>query len=185
MHQFKRILPLPIKLFIGTFLVLSILYLSGCRADGSHWLTPYRADVVQGNFISQEQAAVIQPGMSPVQVKAILGTPLLTGLLDDTRWDYAFSIKKRGQVEQKYRVTVFFADGVVSSLDVPQELLTEEAFVEMLDEGRTSKRKKMPKMTATDKELEAAAKSAEAYRARQGAQGGAPEPAGSYPPLSE
>ena len=38
-------------------------------------ITPYKVEVVQGNFISKEQVQALQPGMAREQVRQILGTP--------------------------------------------------------------------------------------------------------------
>src|SRR4051812_46517976 len=40
--------------------------------------SPYRPDIQQGNFVSQEMLAQIKPGQTRDQVKFLLGTPLLT-----------------------------------------------------------------------------------------------------------
>ena len=40
-------------------------------------LTIYRPEVVQGNFVSKEQVAALQPGMTRLQVRDVLGTPLM------------------------------------------------------------------------------------------------------------
>lgn len=39
-------------------------------------ITPYKIDVVQGNFVSKEHVEALQPGMSRQQIRDILGTPL-------------------------------------------------------------------------------------------------------------
>ena len=41
-------------------------------------ITPYKVEVVQGNFVSKEQVEALKPGMTRQQVREILGTPLLT-----------------------------------------------------------------------------------------------------------
>jgi len=41
-------------------------------------ITPYRIDIVQGNVITKEQAERVRPGMTRLQVRDVLGTPLLT-----------------------------------------------------------------------------------------------------------
>ena len=53
-------------------------------------LTLYKPEVVQGNFVSKEQVAELQPGMTRVQVRDLLGTPLMTSLFHGDRWDYVF-----------------------------------------------------------------------------------------------
>ncbi|RYF73293.1 MAG: outer membrane protein assembly factor BamE [Comamonadaceae bacterium] len=37
-------------------------------------ITPYKIEIVQGNFISKEQVDALQPGMSREQVRTVLGT---------------------------------------------------------------------------------------------------------------
>ena len=70
---------------------------------------PYVPDVVQGNFISSEQYAKLQVGMSREQVRQILGTPLLASYFHANRWDYVFEFKRAGrQMSKERRVTVFF-----------------------------------------------------------------------------
>ena len=59
-------------------------------------VTPSKMDIVQGNFVSKEQAAALQPGMSRGQVRDLLGTPLLTSMFHADRWDYVFTFKRQG-----------------------------------------------------------------------------------------
>ena len=64
------------------------------------FLSPYRIDVQQGNFISREMVAQLKEGMrtkdgvTPEQVRFVLGTPLLTDIFHSNRWDYVFRLKK-------------------------------------------------------------------------------------------
>ena len=39
-------------------------------------VTPYKIDIVQGNFVSREQAAALKEGMSRSQARALLGKML-------------------------------------------------------------------------------------------------------------
>lgn len=66
----------------GLVLTLAIAAaLAGCNSiDGAahrvaNAVTPYKVDVVQGNFVSKEQVEALQPGMSRQQIRDILGTP--------------------------------------------------------------------------------------------------------------
>ena len=36
-------------------------------------ITPYRIDIVQGNAVTKEQAELVKPGLSKLQVRDILG----------------------------------------------------------------------------------------------------------------
>ncbi|MBX3637196.1 MAG: outer membrane protein assembly factor BamE, partial [Rubrivivax sp.] len=50
-------------------------------------ITPYRIDIVQGNAITREQAALVRPGLTRLQVRDILGTPLIADPFHANRWD--------------------------------------------------------------------------------------------------
>lgn len=84
----------------------------------------YRPDIQQGNFISREMVAQLKVGMTPEQVRFVLGTPLLTDLFHETRWDYPFRVKKGSGEITSSRVVIFFKDGRVSHFeggDLPEE----------------------------------------------------------------
>ena len=59
-----------------TLVLIAGLGVSAC----SSWITPYRAEVVQGNFVSREQVQALRIGMPRQAVRDILGTPLVTSL---------------------------------------------------------------------------------------------------------
>lgn len=74
------------------------------------FLTPYRPDIQQGNFVSKEMLAQLRNGMTPEQVRFVLGTPLLTDMFHADRWDYVFRLQSgKGDVTQS-RVVLFFKD---------------------------------------------------------------------------
>ena len=57
-------------------------------------LSPYQVEVVQGNFVSREQMALLKPGMTRLQVRDLLGSPLVTSVFHADRWDYVFTLKR-------------------------------------------------------------------------------------------
>ncbi|AGK47493.1 MULTISPECIES: outer membrane protein assembly factor BamE [Burkholderia] len=90
-------------------------------------ITPYRITVVQGNFVSQEKASQLQVGMSREQVRALLGTPLLTDMFHADRWDYIFYFKRGSTsvVQQRDLVVNFAGDrlaGWTGADNLPSEL---------------------------------------------------------------
>ena len=113
-------------------------------------VTPYKMDVVQGNFVSKEQAAALKPGMSRSQVRDILGTPLLVSMFHSDRWDYVFTFKRKGVEPQARRVTVFFNGEFLLRAEA-DELPTEAEFVASLDSGR--KVTQVPVLEATEENL--------------------------------
>lgn len=115
--------------------------LSGCSSfDGASvrfadLTTPYKVEVVQGNFVASEQAQLLKAGMSRAQVRDLLGTPMITSVFHEGRWDYAFSLQRKGIQTQSRRLTVYFKGDVVERFD-SDPLPTEAEFVASLDAGR-------------------------------------------------
>jgi outer membrane protein assembly factor BamE len=149
--------------------------LSGASNKIAGVVTPYKMDIVQGNFVSKEQAAAVKPGMNRTQVRDILGTPLLTSIFHADRWDYVFTFKRQGLEPQSRKVTVFFKGDALERIEA-DALPTEAEFVASLDSGR--KVVKVPVLEMSEealKQLPAPVKTAEPKAL-------APLPA-SYPPL--
>jgi outer membrane protein assembly factor BamE len=111
--------------------------LNSASANIAGIVTPYKIDIVQGNFVSKEQAAAVKPGMSRAQVRDILGTPLLTSIFHADRWDYVFTFKRQGLEPQARKVTVFFKGDALERIEA-DPLPTEAEFVASLDSGRQS-----------------------------------------------
>ena len=138
-------------------------------------VTPYKIDIVQGNFVSREQVQALQPGMGRQQVRDILGTPLVTSLFHNDRWEYVFTLKRPGVEVQTRKLTVYFqGDSFVRSEG--DEMPSESEFVATL--GARRGLPKVPVLEATEAQLAR-------FPARAGPP---PEPAlppapTSYPPL--
>ena len=92
-------------------------------------VTPYRMEIVQGNVLTKELVSRVKPGMTRVQVRDMLGSPLLTDIFHDNRWDYVFTIRRQGAAPQRRHVVAWFEAEKLKSLDVPADLPTENEFV--------------------------------------------------------
>jgi len=162
--------------------------LAGCGSFGSFGnrigtvLTPYKVEVVQGNFISREQVQALQPGMSRDQVRQILGTPLVTSLFHADRWDYVFTLHRQGVQPQQRHLAVFFKGDALERFE-GDPMPSESEFVSTLD--NRAKGGKVPKLEATEEELRAASAKQPSAPAPQPAApaAAAPAPATNYPPL--
>ena len=148
-------------------------------------ITPYRIEVVQGNFVSKEQVAALRTGMTQLQVRETLGTPLLTSIFRADRWDYVFTIRRPGVDSQARHLSVFFKNGVLERFE-GDEMPSEAEFVASLDTGAKG-RGKVPVLQASEASLQRfAEKSPQALPARSAASDAdvstAPLPS-SYPPL--
>ena len=113
-------------------------------------ITPYKVEVVQGNFVSREQVAALKPGMSRQQVRGILGTPLVTSVFHADRWDYVFTLKRQGVTAQSRKLTVFFKGDALERHE-GDEMPTEAEFVATLDNKR--KDAKVPVLEASEETL--------------------------------
>ena len=79
--------------------------------------SPYRPDIQQGNFVSQEMLTQLKVGQTREQVRFLLGTPLLTDMFHADRWDYPFYLARGNGELTTSRVTVYFKDDVVERFD--------------------------------------------------------------------
>ncbi|MCL1618569.1 outer membrane protein assembly factor BamE [Ralstonia pseudosolanacearum] len=153
------------SLLLGAVLAASAL-LAGCSTyDNStrkiaNAITPYRIDIVQGNFVSREQASQLKEGMTRDQVRYVLGSPLLTDMFHGNRWDYVFSFKRGNtNVVQERKLTVWFEADRLAKWAGADDLPSE---VELIAEIDGIKR---PKKAAAEAAAAAAAGAAPATRA--------------------
>jgi outer membrane protein assembly factor BamE len=93
--------------------------------------SPYRPDIQQGNFVSQEMLGQLKVGQSRDQVKFILGTPLLTDAFHADRWDFPFYLARGDGELTTSRVTVYFKDNLVARID-GANLPTEREYISRL-----------------------------------------------------
>ena len=140
-------------------------------------ITPYKMEVVQGNFVSREQVQALQPGMSRQQIREILGTPLVTSVFHADRWEYVFTIKRQGVQEQNRKLTVFF-EGERFVRAEGDEMPSEAEFVATL--GKPQNKLKIPNLQATEAQL---SKFPMKPKAAEPAAPEAPATPRSYPPL--
>jgi outer membrane protein assembly factor BamE len=139
-------------------------------------VTPYRVEVVQGNFISREQVEALKPGITRQQVRDVLGTPLVTSMFHADRWDYVFTLKRQGVEPQQRKLAVFFKGDTLERWE-GDTMPSESEFVAALDKRRVGK---VPPLEATPEQL----KRYESDKPAVAATPPAPvPPTTSYPPL--
>ena len=141
-------------------------------------VTPYRVEVVQGNFVSREQVQALQPGMSREQVRQILGTPLVSSMFHGDRWDYVFTLRRQGVGPQRRQLTVWFKDDRLDRVE-GDTMPSEAEFVSTLDNRH--KGGKVPRLEATEEELRAFPRSSP--QPAPAPAPAAPAGTGNYPPL--
>jgi outer membrane protein assembly factor BamE len=92
-----------------TACLLSAGTLSGCV---------YRMPIQQGNYLDPVVIAQIKPGMTHSQVRYLLGTPMVPGAFDNSRWDYAYYLKtQRLRGIDHGHVAIYFTKDLVAQVN--------------------------------------------------------------------
>src|SRR6266550_8424835 len=84
------------------------LMLAGCS-----WiprLGVYKLDINQGNYVTSDQVDRLKVGQTKQQVRAFLGTPMLTDAFHANRWDYLYEFNRLGRTLEHRQFTVYFVD---------------------------------------------------------------------------
>jgi outer membrane protein assembly factor BamE len=106
---------------IGTGVALLVL---ACAASGC----VYRVTVQQGNYLEKRNTDQLATGMTKVQVRYLLGTPMMPSMFDNDRWDYLYYLKVGRKPPIQRQLTVYFKDDKVDRIDNHgQEAVTPDA----------------------------------------------------------
>ncbi|TVZ40243.1 Beta-barrel assembly machine subunit BamE [Alteromonadaceae bacterium 2753L.S.0a.02] len=99
---------------LKTALSITILaMLSSCSKLQFPWA--YKIYVQQGNYLEQDMIEQLEVGMTPEQVRYVMGSPLVSDTFHPDRWDYYFEYKRGDRVFKEYHFTVFFENGTLAS----------------------------------------------------------------------
>jgi outer membrane protein assembly factor BamE len=98
--------------------LLAALLLAGCQqVPMLPSLSPHKIEIQQGNYVTQEMVAKLQPGMTRSQVRFILGTPLVVDPFRTDRWDYVYVLRKQGEVVEQRRIVMLFRDDRLARIE--------------------------------------------------------------------
>lgn len=93
----------------------------------------YKLPTRQGNVMEQPKLEQLELGMTPEQVRFLLGTPLAANPYNEARWDYLGYYRAPRGAEVKRIVSLYFVDGQLARMDGVDELVKTGAVVEMND----------------------------------------------------
>lgn len=94
--------------------LLALGGLSGCV---------HRINIQQGNFLDTEDIDRVAVGMTRVQVRALLGTPMIADPFVSNRWDYVYYLKlgKWSEPQQRHFIVYFDSTDKVERVDRPAQ----------------------------------------------------------------
>lgn len=87
--------------------LLLVTLLSGCVFPGV-----YKINVQQGNIVTDEELASLEPGMTRSQVHSVLGTPMMLHPTDERREYYVYTFQREGgDIKEQQIVVHYDAEG--------------------------------------------------------------------------
>lgn len=142
-------------MFLRALAAIAALLLASCGSVGlpTPDFKPYRIEIQQGNFVSQDMVSKLKLGMSKDQVRFVLGTPLITDSFHADRWDYVFRRQRANSNELEHRkIAVFFEDGKLKRIegDVMPAPNADSAGVKAPEAQPNAGAPAEPKASATD-----------------------------------
>jgi len=98
--MFRELLRQTYRAFLLACLLVSGAAVTGCV---------HRIPIQQGNFLDAEDVARVSVGMTRVQVRALLGTPMIADPFHPERWDYVYYLNtKRFREPRRAHFVVYF-----------------------------------------------------------------------------
>ena len=97
-------------------LLISVLTLTALSTACSTVRFPgvYRIDIPQGNFVTEEMVDQLSPGMSPEQVRYVMGMPTLIAPFTPDTWFYLMRLQPgEGDIVEQ-QIVVHFREGAYS-----------------------------------------------------------------------
>jgi outer membrane protein assembly factor BamE len=94
---------------------IASLWLGGCSTSDFHLV--HKIDVQQGNVIDQDDLNLLEPGMTRRQVQFIMGSPMVSDVFHQDRWDYIYRLKPGYGELTEDRVSVFFDGNTLERIE--------------------------------------------------------------------
>ncbi|MFT5112449.1 MAG: outer membrane protein assembly factor BamE [Parasphingorhabdus sp.] len=91
---------------MGNFRLIGILFSAVLLFSGC--VRVYKLDIQQGNDLTGEQVSQVKVGMNQIDVRQLLGTPVVADPFHQDRWDYFYTFRSGGKKEMEKRQLVLF-----------------------------------------------------------------------------
>lgn len=96
-------------------LLVALLCLSGCSTV--RFPGVYRVDIPQGNFVTSDMLVKLAPGMTPDQVRYVMGVPSLVDPFTQDTWFYLMTYQPGKGEPVDQQIIVHFDNGVYTHHD--------------------------------------------------------------------
>ncbi len=110
----KKAYPMRVILIIASILLVSCSEMTMPKLSS---LTPHKIEIRQGNLISPEMRERLKVGMTRLQVRSVLGTPLVSDPFHANRWDYEYRLEQGGKLIEQQRLTLYFEGDRLARID--------------------------------------------------------------------
>jgi outer membrane protein assembly factor BamE len=94
--------------------LFACLWLTACSL--ADWRLVHRIDVQQGNVIDQKALDQLKPGMTRRQVQFLIGSPIVTDVFHQDRWDYIYRMQPGKGEATEETVTLYFENDALARI---------------------------------------------------------------------
>ena len=115
-------------------ILLSLLLASCGSYSVPSLLSPYKMDVRQGNYVTEDMRLKLKTGMNRAQVRFVMGTPMISDAFHPNRWDYVYRLEQHHKLVEEQRLTLYFNGDTLARID-DSALHLKEASVETAEQG--------------------------------------------------
>mgnify|MGYP001400828123 FL=1 len=85
--------------------------------NGPSWMPkPYKIPFDQGHLIEKNKIEQLRAGLTKEQIIFLLGTPSITDVFHQDRWDYVYFDRVKGKFSEPKTLTIFFANEIVREI---------------------------------------------------------------------
>lgn len=136
-------------------LVLSTTLSAGCGS--LRFPGVFRIDVGQGNLITKDMVDKLRVGMTPRQVRYVMGSPMIADTFNPNRWDYLYNLETGKGLLVENHLVLYFEGERLARIDTTEYKDPEQLRNHLLKQMGIEIPKPKPDAEAAEPEEEPAA----------------------------